>query len=83
MFRAYTFTQKIEKSNETILQQVQNTLSLGHFSPNLPKSGFVTLWIVGITVSQKKKKKKKKILMSQSREKLVTEKNRKTAINEP
>ena len=65
-----------EKSNEAILNKVQKTLFLGRFCPNLPKKIFLSKiglrHILGITILHHCAKNQKK-LMSQFREKLVTD----------
>ena len=68
---------KSEKSNEAILHKVQKTLFLGIFGPKLAQKIFFSKvelrHILGITILHLCAKNQKK-QMSQSREKLVTDK---------
>ena len=67
---------KSEKSNEGILHKVQKTLFLGSFLPKFAQKKFLSKiglrHILGITILHHCAKNQKK-LMSQSREKLVTD----------
>ena len=67
---------KSEKSNEAILHKVQKTLFLGRFLPKSAQKKFLSKiglrHILGITILHHCAKNQKK-LMSQSREKLVTD----------
>ena len=71
-----SFWKKSEKSNEPILHQVQKTLFLGGFWTKFPKKNFFLKiglrHFLGITILHPCAKNQKK-LMSQSREKLVTD----------
>ena len=73
----YVFVQKSGKTNEQILQKVQKTLFLGIFGPKLAQKIFFSKiglrHILGITILHLCAKNQKK-QMSQSREKLVTDK---------
>ena len=67
---------KSEKSNEAILHKVQKTLFLGSFLPKFDQKKLLSKirlrHILGITILHHCAKNQKK-LMSQSREKLVTD----------
>ena len=67
---------KSEKSNEAILHKVKKTLFLGSFLPKFAQKKFLSKiglrHILGITILHHCAKNQKK-LMSQSREKLVTD----------
>ena len=67
---------KSEKSNEAILHKVQKTLFLGSFLPKFAQKNFLSKielrHILGINILHHCAKNQK-ILMSQSREKLVTD----------
>ena len=78
--------QKSEKTNEAILHKVQKTLFLGSFWPKFAQKKFFSKiglrHILGITILHHCAKNQKK-LMSQSREKLVTDErtNERTQVN--
>ena len=67
---------KSEKSNEAILHKVQKTLFLGSFLPKIAQKNFLSKiglrHNLGITILHPCAKNQR-ILMSQSREKLVTD----------
>ena len=71
-----SFCQKLEKTNEAILHKVQKTLFLGGFWPTFTQKKFLLKiglrHFLGITILHLCAKNQKK-LMSQSREKLVTD----------
>ena len=80
-----TFSQKIKKSNVAILHKVQKTLFLGSFLPKFAQKNFLSKiglrHILGIAILHHCAKNQKKI-MSQSREKLVTDERTDERTNE-